>query len=963
MVASLHTSAYRRFLGQQNPIDEIALVFFDSRVDNLPLLLAGLRPGITAHILDPDRDGIEQISEIVYQQPTISLTLVGHGFPGGLQLGATHLELGNLEAYALHLGSWFQAATAPRLNLLACHVAAGDAGVEFVETLARLTGAQVTASATVVGNGQWPPVAARTFQPTVLAQYPSTLVLTFQDDIKDGTFDGGNPDSNRLFGAAGVAISPDGSQIFVVSAVESAISVFNRDASGNISFSQVIRDGSDIGNILGSELLAGAFGVAVSPDGNQVYVASTGDDSLSVFSRDGAGGLTEQQSLRNTRPDPNNNVVDSLAGAVDVAVSADGSQVFVVSLTDSAITVFDRDGAGTLTLRQSIKDGQGGANQLFGAAGVALSPGGDQVYVVSHVDSAITVFNRDSSGNLTFRQSIKDEQGAVQSLFGASSVAASADGNQVYVASARDAAITVFDRNADGSLSFAQVIGDGENGAQLFGGDSDIFAGTGITGVPEIRGFSQVTISPDDKQILVTSFAENGVTVFDRDTAGRLTVNQVIQDQDGNGANQLAGALGVAVSPDDQQVVITGFTDAAIAAFNRDLAPSLLSIARQQPTTAATTADSLVFRVTFDEAVLNVDATDFTATGGTTAAITNVVAVSASAYDVTLGGGDLANFSGVVGLDLANGQNITDPVGNPLGTQAPVTDETYTLNGGNPAKLTSLSGLEVTGLGVANTLRLQVDQAAIATAGEILIFSADANSRTQIASFSILAGGQLPERYSPAFSLDGVQEGQFLEFDLIVEDVVYQATPSPLNDTQISLDFGNGTQLTAETFTRDATTNLLLEDATAIDLTGQTGTVNVVFAVYRDASIDSTVGLYATDFSDGGILDGLTGEILRPGDAGYKAAALANQLDTQLTGKNGQVNQFSAAFTGGGFLGTFLVAGGGDPATSTVYFSYAGENNNNDHAKLLGDNIFGYEDLGNLGDRDFNDIVVEFAVV
>lgn len=961
-------SGSRQPLDPETQIDETALAIFDSRVNDLPLLLSGLRPGITAHVLDPDRDGVEQISALIQHRPTSSMTLVAHGAPGELQLGSGKLELNNLEQYGPQLRSWFSSADASQLILLACQVAAGDAGLEFVEQLADLTKTSVTASAMTIGNGYWPPVATQTFQQTVLEQYSSTLVLTFKEDIKDGTFDGGNEDSNRLFGAAGVALSPDGRQIYVTSAIESAVTVFNRDTFGNISFSQVIRDGSNIGEILGSELLAGAFGVAVSPDGSQVFVASVGDDGLTVFNRDSGGNLTEQQRLRDGRRDPNDNDITTLAGAIDVTVSPDGNQVFVVSLTDGAITIFDRDASGNLTLGQSITDGQGGANELFGASGVAVSPSGDQVFVTSHVDAAITVFDRDGSGNLTFRQTLKDGDGAVQSLFGASSVAVSPDGNQVYVASATDAALTVFDRNVDGTLSFAQVIQDNEGGAQLFGGATDIFAGTGVTGFPAINGFSSVTVSPDGKQVLVASFEENGLTVFDRDAAGRLTFNQFIQDQDGNGADQLAGALGVVVTPDDEQVFVTGFEDGAITAFNRDVAPSLLSITRQTPATEITGADSLVFRATFDEGILNIDPADFSVTGGATATVTNVSAISATVYDITVAGGDLANFNGTLGLDLAPGQNITDPVGNPLPTVEPATDETYILSndGSTDAKLTPLSGLEVTGLGDANTVRLTVDQVNITDLGEILIFSVDATSRIQIASFSILEGGKLPDTDTPTFSIDNgqVTEGQFLEFELVVNGTVHRAIPTAISETQISLDFGEGTQLTAEVFTQTPTTNLLVGDATAIDLTGQSGLVNVEFNVYREAALANTVGFYTTDFADGSIRDVVSGNLLRPGDAGYKEAALANQLNVQLSGENGKENTFSAALIGGGFVSFFLVAGGGDPATGDLFFSHAGANSGrNDHAKLLGDNAFGFEDLSGLGDQDFNDTVVQFSIV
>ena len=935
-------------------IDETALAIFDSRVDDLPLLLAGLRPGVSAYILDPDRDGIEQISQLVRQHPTTSLTLVAHGAPGELQLGANKLELANLNVYTQHLKSWFRTADAARLTLLACQVAAGDAGTEFVAGLAELTGAVVTAAATVVGNGQWPPVATQTFRQSVLDTYSATLVLTFKQAIKDGSLDNGNPDVNRLFGTSGVTVSPDGTQVFVTSAIDASLTVFNLDAFGNLTFSQVIRDSFEV------DELFGAFGVAVSPDGSQVFVASTGDNSLTVFSRDSAGILTEQQLLKDGRGD-----IEALAGATDVAIAPDGSQVYVVSSVDSALTVLDRDEAGNLTFRQAITDDFGGANELFGASGVAVSPDGSQVFVTSQDDAAITVFDRDASGNLSFRQAIKDGQNGAEHLFGASGVVVSPDGNQVYVASATDAAITVFDRNADGTLSFAQAVLDGEDGAELFGG-------TGGTGIVTVDGFSGVSISPDGNQVFVTSFGDNALTVFNRDAAGRLTVDQVIQDQDGvNGADELAGAIGAAVNPNNQQVFVVSATDNALTVFNRDLAPNLLSITRQTPATTETDADTLVFRVTFSEGIQNITATDFNVSGGSTATVSSIIAVSATAYDITVSGGDLADFNGIVGLDLAAGQDITDPIGNPLPTIEPAIDETYRLinetiiSPNNPAQLTPLSGLEITGLGTDNTLRLQVQAVDIASVGEIRIIDVDGANRTQIGEFFLLEGGQLPAAYSPAFSIDSsqVSEGQFLEFQLVVDGTIQLATPAVISGTEVALNFGEGTQLTVETFTQTATTNLLVNDAAAIDLTGQTGMVNVDFTVYREAALDSTIGFYTTDFIDGSIRDPLTGNRLQPGDPGYQDAALANRLDIELTGENNQVTTFSAELAAGGFLGIFLVAGSDNPATGEVFFSHAGANNNNDdHARLLGDNILGFEDLSGLGDRDYNDMVVEFAI-
>ena len=47
---------------------------------------------------------------------------------------------------------------------------------------------------------------------------------------------------------------------------------------------------------------------------------------------------------------------------------------------------------------------------------------------------------------------------------------------------------------------------------------------------------------------------------------------------------------------------------------------------------------------------------------------------------------------------------------------------------------------------------------------------------------------------------------------------------------------------------------------------------------------------------------------------------------------------------------------GNDPRT---YFSYIGANSDGaDHVRMLGNNVFGFEDLAEGGDKDFNDGIV-----
>ncbi|MEW7978310.1 MAG: Ig-like domain-containing protein, partial [Candidatus Sedimenticola endophacoides] len=113
--------------------------------------------------------------------------------------------------------------------------------------------------------------------------------------------------------------------------------------------------------------------------------------------------------------------------------------------------------------------------------------------------------------------------------------------------------------------------------------------------------------------------------------------------------------------------------------------PRITSIGRQTPATSPTNADSLTWRVTFDEAVQNVGTADFTVSG-TTATVSGVSAQSSSVYDVTVSGGDLADLSGTVTLAIAGGQDIEDLPGNPLTNTAPTTtnDNTYVVENARP---------------------------------------------------------------------------------------------------------------------------------------------------------------------------------------------------------------------------------------------------------------------------------------
>ncbi|MEM9923203.1 MAG: Calx-beta domain-containing protein [Cyanobacteria bacterium P01_D01_bin.50] len=156
-----------------------------------------------------------------------------------------------------------------------------------------------------------------------------------------------------------------------------------------------------------------------------------------------------------------------------------------------------------------------------------------------------------------------------------------------------------------------------------------------------------------------------------------------------------------------------------------------------------------------------------------------------------------------------------------------------------------------------------------------------------------------------------------------------------------------------------------------IDLSDVTDPVSVEVQVYREAAQDNVIGFYQITDINGGIdIDGDGVADINPGDAGYKQAALTNRITglDLLQTENEQTTTFNGTFDGDSILAPFMIVDGTlDEAindNAEVYFSFLGANSDGvDHIRLLGDNIFGFEDLVSGGDFDFNDVIVEIDIL
>lgn len=189
-----------------------------------------------------------------------------------------------------------------------------------------------------------------------------------------------------LAGAWAVAPSPDGRFIYVTAEDEHTLAVFRRDSGGQLTFLAVYKNA-----VNGIGGLGDARGVVVSPDGKQVYVAAAGDNAVTVFSRDTATGLLQLKQVYRDGVQG----VDGLGGAFALALSPEGSQLYALGSAEAALAVFRRDAVnGELAQVGVLREAQGSpaVEGLSGAWGLSVHPGGQQLLVTSPGTNSLAVF-------------------------------------------------------------------------------------------------------------------------------------------------------------------------------------------------------------------------------------------------------------------------------------------------------------------------------------------------------------------------------------------------------------------------------------------------------------------------------------------------------------------------------------------------------------------------------------------
>jgi DNA-binding beta-propeller fold protein YncE len=387
-----------------------------------------------------------------------------------------------------------------------------------------------------------------------------------------------------LDGASSVAVSRDGRQVYVSGFASGTVAGFSRGAGGALRPRSCIAETAVAGCAAApAGTLAGAAGLAVSPSGSDLYVAggeagdvvrlSRGGETLAFGSCTGAApacGRANDGASTATATGGSSSV-GSLAGATALALGPGGTDLYVASLDAGAVTWLTRAADGSLTPRGCLAFGRiygckgvPGAS-LVGADAIAVSPDGSDVYVASFTSAAVVELRRRTSGALVYRGCIA-EGGADRcrklpkgSLAGASGLAVSPSGDDVYVA-AQTGTVTRLRRSPHGRLSFAACLAD------------DGLFGCAKAPGTVLKGATGIAVAPNGSDLYLAAQQADAV-VHLRAGARSLRVAGCVAASRatcarGPGA-ALRGPYGIAVAADGRTVYASAAGSGALSAFAR----------------------------------------------------------------------------------------------------------------------------------------------------------------------------------------------------------------------------------------------------------------------------------------------------------------------------------------------------------------------------------------------------------
>jgi len=406
-------------------------------------------------------------------------------------------------------------------------------------------------------------------------------------------------------------LSPDGKQLYLLvtggSGDDPAILIFDRNTSTGALTRRVagvtscVTQSGSAGNCTQATQLNNPQDIAITPDGTSMYVSNAGTNAVIELHRSATGGLTLLSECQGTAAPCT--AITGMGQPHAIAISPDGHSVYVRTWQASGggtLLVFNRASDGTLTqpgsdngcwsevAQAGCKLGAGLAQQSWQIAAtnsnVYVTGRNDAYYTYSYfcawyycpgwyitayypASGSVAIFGRNSDGTLTQAAepngciSNNGQSGGNSTFPGSAApvrcidgndaldqargVTLSPDGKSVYVGTAYG--IIAYSRGAGGALT--QVGCSGRPGTSY----------VGCTSTTAVGDVYRMRVTPSGNELVASSSAYNGYVFLKRDAvSGALSERSGLKrcvTRDGNGGTcdtlaPLGGLGDVAISSD-----------------------------------------------------------------------------------------------------------------------------------------------------------------------------------------------------------------------------------------------------------------------------------------------------------------------------------------------------------------------------------------------------------------------------
>ncbi len=883
------------------------LVFIDASIEHYQHFVQGAVGGAEVVVLTGDRPGVDQITETLRQYPQLDqVHVVSHGAPGSLHLGNTSLTLDTLDGYSDQISSWFSRPV--ELLLYGCNVAAGTQGAAFLQKLHAMTGAAIAASDDRTGNatlgGDWDlEVTIGDITPS-LAFVPETL----------NTYSG----VLAVFNVSTVAE--------LIAAIDAANATGEEDtinlAPGTYTLT-TFAPGTDTFQFPGG-FFYGKTGlpyittpIIINGNGATIAGQSNPANPFRLILVDGnTTGNTGKLTLNNLTLTGGR--TEAVVGGKN-GIYEDGGAIvnYRGTLTATNVTFTnnfaDDDGGalinieGTATLTNSTFTGNiaAGDDDTNDGGGAIENDGGS----AGLPDATLTLINPTITGNSATDQGggIRNRNNGTVNITGGTITGNTATAAGGGIFNTDTSVVNILGTNISGNTAPA--------GADL-GGNPAVTVSLGSAGNP-----SEAGPVPGTFTITLSAPAPAGGVTFGFTVGGTATFTS---DYTVTGAASFSGTAGTVTIPAGATTATITVTPVDDSVFEPTETVQL-TLSSGPPAGGSTT-----YNISTAPASLSITDNDIG---------TNPTLTLASANNVFLVGGT----GGILRFSL--NQSSADFV-NEVGVFL-VDDDAGTVAGFAPGS----AGYVTAALDPArrNVIYSVLDQKrssffSISNAVRELQYAPNSRLRFYIVSNSTtdaVLAGQTPTSqvlFGVPTNLQ-IAQGGTNQFTLRFED----STDADFNDLVLTVQTTNNAALVPGTTFQGV--------REVVDLTGTGNGRATVIA--SEAEFRNTIGFYRVN-------NALTGEITTsagtflPGDANYARQAVLNRVDPN----NMAAGSIYAPFLVSNNTAENFVAGQGN-----AFFIYLAANvDGRDHIRLLGSNVFGFEDQLGGGDNDFNDAIVRVTV-